>query len=65
MPRRFRPLALLIGLGLSASLPIGRIHAQVLFRTTAPVAITLTTNLRDIFRERDSTALRWFGAEMT
>lgn len=42
-------------------LPAG---AQQLFRGVAPVEITLTTNLRDLLRERDSTELKWFGAEM-
>ena len=39
--------------------------AQALFRSDAPLEVTLTTNLRDLMRERDSTNLRWFGAEMT
>ncbi len=39
--------------------------AQALFSSEAPVELTLTTNLRDMLRERDSTALRWFGAAMT
>ncbi|MGA0920136.1 MAG: hypothetical protein ACO32Z_03880 [Gemmatimonadaceae bacterium] len=64
MTQRALPILALVALGLGVSLPSGPIEAQVLFRATAPVAITLTTNLRDIVRERDSTALRWFGAEM-
>jgi len=64
MPRRLRAALLTLG-SLCPALLAGRpVAAQVLFRNTAPVAITLTTNLRDIVRERDSTALRWFGAEM-
>jgi len=59
------PLPFVACLLLSASVAGRPIGAQVLFRATTPVAITLTTNLRDIVRERDSTALRWFGAEMT
>ena len=39
--------------------------AQALFRDDAPLELTLTTNLRDLLRERDSTELRWFGAEMS
>lgn len=39
--------------------------AQSLFRDDAPLTLTLTTNLRDLVRERDSTELRWFGAEMS
>ena len=42
----------------------GPMEAQTLFRDTAPIAVTLTTNLRDLSRERDSTRLRWFGAEL-
>jgi hypothetical protein len=40
------------------------LRAQALFREEAPLTLTLTTNLRDLLRERDSTELRWFGAEM-
>jgi hypothetical protein len=40
------------------------LDAQMLFRDTAPIAVTLTTNLRDLTRERDSTRLRWFPAEL-
>jgi hypothetical protein len=39
--------------------------AQALFRSEEPLTLTLTTNLRDLLRERDSTELRWFGAEMS
>ncbi len=39
--------------------------AQALFRDEAPLTLTLTTNLRDLMRERDSTELRWFGAELS
>ncbi len=53
------PLVALAGLLLAADA-----HAQPLFREKAPVTMTLTTNLRDLLRERDSTALRWFGAEL-
>lgn len=38
--------------------------AQAMFRDDAPLTLTLTTNLRDLLRERDSTSLRWFGAEL-
>lgn len=37
---------------------------QALFKADAPVEVTLTTNLRDFVRERDSLELEWFGAEM-
>ncbi len=40
------------------------LKAQVMFRDATPVSITLTTNLRDLSRERDSTRLRWYGAEL-
>lgn len=46
------------------ALVAGPLNAQVLFRETTPVSITLTTNLRDLTRERDSTRLRWFAAEL-
>jgi hypothetical protein len=39
-------------------------RAQAMFKADAPVTLTLTTNLRDLMRERDSTELKWFGAEM-
>lgn len=39
--------------------------AQRLFRAETPVAVTLTTNLRDLVRQRDSTQLEWFGATFT
>lgn len=51
-------LALLLATGVPA------LDAQALFRDQAPLTLTLTTNLRDLLRERDSTELRWFGAEM-
>lgn len=47
--------------GLLGSAPLA---AQQLFRDEVPVAVTITTNLRDLTRERDSTRLRWFGAEL-
>lgn len=52
---------LLLLLAVVATAPLA---AQPLFRETAPVTVTITTNLRDLTRERDSTRLRWFGAEM-
>ena len=39
--------------------------AQRLFRSTDPVEITFTTNLKAIVRERDSTKLNPYGAQMT
>lgn len=38
-------------------------EAQPLFRETEPLKITLSTNLRDLTRQRDSTQLEWYGAE--
>lgn len=54
-------LALVAVAGLATALPAG---AQALFRDEKPLTLTLTTNLRDLTRERDSTELRWFGAEL-
>lgn len=55
-----RLFALLVALVLGT----GALPAQPLFRSQEPLTITLTTNLRDLTRERDSTNLRWFGAEL-
>lgn len=41
------------------------VDAQILFRDSSPITVSLSTNLRDLTRERDSTQLRWFGAELT
>jgi len=54
---RFIALAILALLADTAS-------AQILFRDTVPITVSITTNLRDLTRERDSTRLRWFGAEL-
>lgn len=35
-----------------------------LWSSQEPLEMTLTTNLRDLIRERDSTKLEWYGAEM-
>ena len=37
-------------------------EAQPLFKTDVPLTVTITTNLRDLLRERDSTELQWHGA---
>lgn len=50
---------------LCALLGSAPLAAQQLFRDAVPVAVTITTNLRDLTRERDSTRLRWFGAELS
>lgn len=44
--------------------PQSTLSAQPLFRSDTPVEITLTANMRELLRERDSTALRWFPTEM-
>ncbi|MDQ8164757.1 MAG: hypothetical protein P3A28_03240 [Gemmatimonadota bacterium] len=59
--RATRLIALAVLLVASAP-PIG---AQRLFRSTDPVDVTFTTNLRAIIRERDSTRLNTYGAQMT
>lgn len=56
------PLAVLALAALVLAAPAS--DAQQIFRRDEPLAITLTTNLRDLVRERDSTELRWFGAEL-
>jgi len=38
------------------------LEAQPLFKTDVPLTVTITTNLRDLLRERDSTELQWHGA---
>jgi hypothetical protein len=38
--------------------------AQALFKSDEPVVVTLTTNLRELIRERDSTKVQWHDAEM-
>lgn len=59
-------LALRLGLLAGALAPAARpAAAQALFRDEAPLTLTLTTNLRDLMRERDSTELRWFATEMS
>lgn len=58
-----RPSSALLAALLCCLVP-ERAEAQVLFRDEAPIAVSITTNLRDLTRERDSTRLRWFGAEL-
>ena len=53
-----------LGFTMAAVLPSEAV-AQAIFRDTKPLAVTITTNLRDLLRERDSTALRWFGAALS
>jgi hypothetical protein len=57
-PSRLPALALALVVGVQVG------EAQPLFQSKAPLEVTLTTNLRDLMRERDSTRLQWFGAEM-
>lgn len=61
IPSPLRSLAL--GLALAMCAPAA--DAQALFRDEKPLTIALTTNLRDLMRERDSTELRWFPTEMS
>jgi len=68
MPRpqflpRSRPLRSLLP-ALALALAARGAAAQPLYKSEAPLAITLTTNLRDLTRERDSTELQWHGAEL-
>ena len=53
-------VALLLG---TTFAPAAAARAQPLFRSDSVLNVTITTNLRDLVRERDSTKLAWFGAE--
>ena len=66
IPRRRNVLGtfLATATAIVSALPAGPLGAQPLFKSVVPVELTLTTNLRDLMRERDSTALRWFGTEL-
>lgn len=55
--------ALVLGVVLAAAAPA--LEAQALFRDEQPLVVSLTTNLRDLMRERDSTELRWFPTELS
>jgi hypothetical protein len=46
-----------------ALLLAGPLGAQPLFKNDGLLQVTITTNLRDLVRERDSTELAWFGGE--
>lgn len=57
-----RPLALLA----AAPWCLGVVlQTQPLFKSDTTLTLTLTTNLRDLLRERDSTELQWHGAELS
>ncbi len=56
---RVFPLAIVLA---ASAMPV---DAQRLFRSTEPVEVTFTTNLKAIVRERDSTKLNPYGAQMT
>lgn len=45
--------------------PFDAAQSQPLFRSDSVLTVTITTNLRDLIRERDSTKLEWFGAAFT
>ena len=46
-------------------LSVPALPAQSIFKSDVPLEVTLSANFRDLTRERDSTKLQWFGAEMT
>ncbi len=60
-----RTRSTMLALSVGVALVAGDARAQALFRDEAPLKLTVTTNLRDLLRERDSTELRWFGAELS
>jgi len=62
MLRSLVPAAVLAA-ALAAAPPA--LPAQALFRDDAPLTVTLTTNLKDLVKERDSTELRWFATELS
>lgn len=45
--------------------PNARVDAQPLFKKSDVLKVTITANMRDLIRERDSTELEWFGGEFT
>lgn len=63
-PHRLLPATLALGVAalvlVGAATPLG---AQPLFKSDSVLEVTITANMRDLLRERDSTKLRWFGAE--
>jgi hypothetical protein len=68
-PARFRTprlrrvlLAAVAVLVTALALPV---QAQPLFKSDSVLEVTITANMRDLLRERDSTKLRWFGAEFS
>lgn len=65
IPSPIRGLVLIVAVVAAAAAAAPRADAQSLFRDEAPLTLTLTTNLRDLMRERDSTELRWFATEMS
>lgn len=56
---------LLLALPFAASVLAASAHAQRLFRTTTPLEITFTTDLRTLVRDRDSTKFQPHGAVFT
>lgn len=55
--RALTALAITAALGL----PSANASAQPLFRSADALQVTITTNMRDLIRERDSLELEWFG----
>ncbi len=63
---RHTPCRRLVAIALSIATTLlgsASLAAQPLFRSDSVLEVTITTNLRDLMRERDSTALRWHPAE--
>ncbi len=50
---------------LLATLLAATVHAQPLFKSEEVLPVTITSNMRDLVRQRDSTKLEWFGAAFT
>lgn len=47
---------------LLAAFPATSVYAQPLFKSEDVLSVTITSNMRDLIRQRDSTKLEWFGA---
>ncbi len=64
LPRVCRPLLLLCAwlYALLTVVPATAVHAQPLFKSDDVLTVTITSNMRDLIRQRDSTRLEWFGA---
>ncbi len=58
--RRALALAFVVTMVSPATVP--SLHAQPLFKNDGVLKVTITGNIRDLLRERDSTKLEWYGA---